>query len=125
MQRRQRPGIRTLTLAGALVVSSTVLAAPAQAEPADDAFLRSLADAGLATGNPADTVALGQQVCPMLADPGQSAADASAKVADTAGMPLGAATMFTGLAISMFCPAMVSRLGNGEIPQIPLGLLGF
>jgi hypothetical protein len=106
-----------MTLAAAVVVSSTFLAAPAQAEPADDAFLRSLADAGLATGNPADTVALGQQVCPMLADPGQSAADASAKVADTAGMPLGAATMFTGLAISMFCP--------GEIPQIPLGLFGF
>lgn len=104
---------------------STALAAPAQADPASDAFLASLADAGLAAGDPAGAVALGQQVCPMLAEPGQTAADAAAKVADSAGMPLGAATMFTGLAISMFCPAMVARIGEGTVPQIPLGLFGF
>jgi hypothetical protein len=117
-----------LTLTAALTVAPAVLAAPAQAEPAADAFLAALTDAGLSTADPAGAVMLGQSVCPMLAEPGQTAADAAAKVADTAGMPLGAATMFTGLAISMFCPAMVARLGTGSVPQIPglpLGLPGF
>jgi hypothetical protein len=39
-------------------------------------------------------------------------------------MSLGPATMFTGIAISLFCPAAVSSIANGESP-IPLGLLGF
>ncbi|TFV57414.1 DUF732 domain-containing protein [Mycobacterium sp. PS03-16] len=102
-----------------------VTAAPASAQTAEDAFIAALADAGVAAPDPANAVALGQSVCPMLAEPGQTAADAAARVADTAGMPLGAATMFTGLAISMFCPAVVARIGEGDIPQLPLGLFGF
>jgi hypothetical protein len=39
-------------------------------------------------------------------------------------MSLGPATMFTGLAISMFCPTAVSSITSGQSP-IPLGLLGF
>ena len=38
-------------------------------------------------------------------------------------MSLGPATMFTGLAISAFCPGAMSSLANGESP-IPLDLLG-
>jgi hypothetical protein len=50
--------------------------------------------------------------------------DAAAKVADTTGMSLGGANMFTGLAISFLCPRVLESVGNGESP-IPLGLLGF
>jgi hypothetical protein len=32
--------------------------------------------------------------------------------------------MFTGLAISMFCPGAIASIGNGQNP-IPFGLLGF
>lgn len=60
----------------------------------------------------------------MLAQPGQSVADVAAKVADAGGMSLGPATMFTGVAISMFCPAAVSSFANGNSP-IPLSILGF
>lgn len=112
-------------VATGLVVGATVLAAPVQAQTPEDAFIGALADAGLAAADPAAAVALGQSVCPMLAEPGQTAADAAAKVGDLAGMPLGPATMFTGLAISIFCPAMVARLGEGTIPELPLGLFGF
>ena len=59
----------------------------------------------------------------MLAEPGH-AADAAAKVAEVGGMSLGPATMFTGIAISTFCPAMVSSISNGTSP-IPLPFLGF
>lgn len=113
----------TTAIAG-LLATALMTAAPSGADPADDAFLTALDSANVAMTNPQEAVALGQSVCPMLSEPGQSAADAAARVADTAGMSLGPATMFTGLAISVFCPGVVSSLGAGENP-LPLGLFGF
>jgi hypothetical protein len=122
-----RTTTKTTRLA-ALVVGAFAMTVPfaaqAQADPSDDAFIDSLSSAGLGATNPADAVALGQSVCPMLSQPGQTAADAAAQVADAAGMSLGPATMFTGLAISAFCPGAVAALGDGESP-IPFGLFGF
>jgi hypothetical protein len=113
-----------LALSAGVLASGLVWAAPAQAEPTDDAFLAALTDAGVGTADPANAVALGQQVCPMLSDPGQTAADVAAKVAEAGGMSLGPATMFTGIAISLFCPAAVSSITSGQSP-IPLSILGF
>jgi hypothetical protein len=106
-------------------------AVPAHADPDNDTdtnqFLNSLGNAGISSlgsaSDPADAAALGQSVCPMLAAPGQTAADAAAQVSDSAGMPMGPATMFTGLAITAFCPGVMTSLANGESP-LPLGLLG-
>jgi hypothetical protein len=106
------------------IAYALMAAAPAQADTTDDAFLNSLGTAGLGSADPTDAVALGQSVCPMLSQPGQTAADAAAKVADAAGMSMGPATMFTGLAISAFCPGAISALENGQTP-FPLGLFGF
>jgi len=114
----------------ALVASAGVLAsglawaAPAQADTADDAFLSALTNAGIGAADPTNAAALGEQVCPMLSQPGQDVADVAAKVADAGGMSLGPATMFTGVAISLFCPAAMSSIANGQSP-IPLGFLGF
>jgi hypothetical protein len=111
-------------MSAGVLASGLVWAAPAQADPTDDAFLSALTNAGVGTADPANAAALGQQVCPMLAQPGQTAADVAAKMADAGGMSLGPATMFTGLAISLFCPAVMSSIGSGQSP-IPLGLLAF
>ena len=102
---------------------SLIAAIPAHADP-DNSFINSLGSAGLDLPSTTDPVALGQSVCPMLAQPGQNVADAAAKVADASGMSLGPATMFTGIAISTFCPGVLSAIGNGQTPA-PLGLLGF
>jgi peptidoglycan biosynthesis protein MviN/MurJ (putative lipid II flippase) len=119
----------TLTLSTAtagLLAAALLTAAPSGADPVDDAFLTALDSANIAMTNPQEAISLGQSVCPMLSQPGQTAADAAAKVADTAGMPLGPATMFTGLAISAFCPAAVAQLGSGQaLNSLPLGLFGF
>lgn len=123
----RRPTSARLTIATVGIAAAAVLAAtPAHADPVDDAFLDALGTAGVAMSdtNPGDAVALGQSVCPMLSQPGQTTADAAAQVADAAGMSMGPATMFTGLAISMFCPGAVAALGNGQNP-IPFGLFGF
>ena len=82
------------------------------------------ARAWAARTDPSNLVAVGQSVCPMLSEPGQNAADVAAQVADTTGMSLGGANMFTGLAISFLCPRVLESVGSGESP-IPLGLLGF
>ena len=119
----QRKRIAIAMSAGVLA-SGLVWAAPAQADTTDDAFLSALTNAGIGAADPTNAAALGQQVCPMLAQPGQTAADVAAKMADAGGMSLGPATMFTGIAISLFCPAAMSSIANGQSP-IPLPFLGF
>lgn len=108
--------LSTLTAATAALVG----AAPAGADSVTDSFLNAVDQAGVTAPNAVDTAALGQSVCPMLAEPGQDAANVAARVADTAGMPLGPATMFTGIAISMFCPAAVAGIGDGKVFGIDL-----
>ena len=119
MQRRRI----ALALSAGVLASGLVWAAPAQADTTDDAFLSALSNAGIGTPDAGNAAALGQEVCPMLAQPGQTAADVAAKVADAGGMSLGPATMFTGIAISLFCPVAVSSIANGQSP-VPLPFLG-
>ena len=124
MRRLTRP-IRLITVFAGLTAAASLLAAPAQADPSTDAFLNAVSGAGLGgSTDPSNLVAVGQSVCPMLSEPGQNAADVAAQVADTTGMSLGGANMFTGLAISFLCPRVLESVGSGESP-IPLGLLGF
>jgi len=126
LQMRRLTGpIRLITVFAGAAATAGMLAVPAQADSGTHAFLDAVSGAGLGgTTDTSDLVAAGQSVCPMLSEPGQNAADAAAKVADTTGMSLGGANMFTGLAISFLCPRVLESVGNGESP-IPLGLLGF
>ena len=96
MARKTTKTTRLTALVVGAFAMTVPFAAQAQADPSDDAFIDSLGSAGLGATDPADA----------------------------AGMSLGPATMFTGLAISAFCPGAVASLGNGESP-IPFGLFGF
>lgn len=119
-------------IAGSLVVAAGlaggVFAAPAQADDSGNSgsindFLSSLDILGIADIDPAKAVAVGQSLCPMLAERGQNTADIAAKVSDAIGRPLGPSTMFTGAAISFLCPRAVenisSDLSKGKLP-LPL-----
>ena len=124
VRRNSRP-VRLISVFAGLTAAVSLSAAPAQADTTTDAFLNAVTSAGLGgTTAPSDLVATGQSVCPMLSEPGQNAADVAAKVADSTGMSLGGANMFTGLAISFLCPRVIDSVAGGESP-IPLGLLGF
>jgi Protein of unknown function (DUF732) len=103
---------RVLTLTVGLTTAAAVLAAPSHADTIDDAFLAALNNGGLDYNNPANTVALGESVCPMLVEPGKSLANVYSSVANN-GIPPEMAAFFTGIAISMYCPQMMSSLGNG------------
>ncbi|PEG60382.1 DUF732 domain-containing protein [Mycolicibacterium boenickei] len=126
---RSSPVLSTMGAAVVTGIATVVIAAPAQADPVDQTFVDALGQAGVSAVDPAQAVALGQSVCPMLSEPGQNAADVAAKVADAGGMSLGPATMFTGIAISTFCPAMVAKAGEGNLTGGPADLawsiLGF
>lgn len=97
----------------AVTMAATMTAAPAQADSGVDVFLGALNHYRLGDIDPATAVRVGESVCPMLAEPGQNVADVAAKVADEIGRPLGPATMFTGLAIQIFCPRAVAALTDG------------
>ena len=100
-------------LVASAAAAATMSAAPAQADPATDAFLSTLDHYRLGDIDPATAMRVGQSVCPMLSEPGQDLANVAAGVADDLGRPLGPATMFTGLAISIFCPRAVNAMTDG------------
>jgi Protein of unknown function (DUF732) len=123
MKRNHIATLASLAVSASLMGTAMAVAAPANADPRTDAFVAALTNSGLTGIDPATAVAVGQSVCPRLVEPGQTAANVAAGVADAIGRPLGPATMFTGLAISIFCPAAVASLANGQSP-VPLPLLG-
>lgn len=118
---------RTTVLAGllaALVGTTLSFAAPSQADFAlEDGsvedLLSTLDGLGITDVAPGDAVALGQSLCPLLADRSQNSADIAAQVADALGRPLGAPTAFTGMAVSFLCPKAVDRIVEGG-PLLPL-----
>ena len=116
-------------LTGSLVLAaglaSGFCAAPAQADTTSnvDDFLSKLDVLGITDIDPGKAVAVGQSLCPMIAERGQNTADIASTVSDAIGRPLGAATMFTGAAISFLCPKAVENVTNnlvGGKPLLPL-----
>ena len=114
--------LTTAGVAAGLIAGAAIFAAPAQADTTADDFLGALSSAGITNLDPGSAVELGQSICPLLADRSQNTADIASTVADRLGRPLGPATMFTGIAVSFFCPRAVQDLANGQSP-IPLPFL--
>ncbi len=100
-------------LVASAVVAATMSAAPVHADPTTDAFLSTLEHYRLGDIDPATAMRVGSSVCPMLSEPGQNMANVAAEIANDLGRPLGPATMFTGLAISIFCPRAVDAMTDG------------
>jgi hypothetical protein len=111
--------IRSLAVAIGVAAAAATLAAPAQANSVDDGFLSALNGAGVNYGDPGSTVALGQSVCPMLAQPGGSFASAASSLTGNNGMSPAMAELFTSIAISAYCPSMMASIANGNVPSLP------
>jgi len=116
--RHQPLTIRLLAATAALLTAAAALAAPAEANQVDDDFVAALNKSGVHYGDPANAVALGQSVCPMLEKPGAKFAEAVAKV-QGGGISSGMAGMFAQIAIQMYCPQMMAQVAHGEIPSMP------
>jgi hypothetical protein len=112
----------TVTLVG--VATAVTVAAPAHADPlTDNNFLGALTNAGIGYNDPASTQQLGQSICPMLVEPGKSLASVYSTVSNQ-GISPDMAAFFTGIAISMYCPSMMSGIGNGTFLNSLSGLQG-
>jgi len=68
-------------------------------------------------GDPNSTAALGQAICPILAQPGGNFAQAASTVTGS-GISPGMAGLFTTIAIQMYCPTMVNQMANGDFSGI-------
>ena len=102
----------TVTLVGVAV--AVTVAAPAHADPTNDSFLSALSNAGIGFNDPNATASLGQSVCPMLVQPGQSFASVASSMGNQ-GISPQMPSFFTGIAISMYCPQIMSGLGDGSL----------
>ncbi|OBK18326.1 DUF732 domain-containing protein [Mycobacterium asiaticum] len=124
--RHQPLTVRLLAGTAGLLTAAAALAAPAEASPVDDAFITALSNAGVNYGDPLNAEALGHSVCPMLAQPGGNFAAAASRVGGN-GMSPEMASMFTTIAIQMYCPSVMADVASGKIPgglqQIP-GMAG-
>ena len=119
--RHQPLSIRLLAIAAGLLTAAAAFAAPAEADPNDDNFIDALNHAGVDFGEPGNAMAVGQSVCPMLAQPGGNMAAVVASVSHR-GMSPQMAKMFTTIAIQMYCPEEMANIASGNVhglPQIP------
>ena len=117
--------IRVLTaVAGLLTVAAALGSPPAEADAnADDSFIDALNHAGVDFGQPGNAMAVGESICPMLAQPGGSFAGAVTSVRRQ-GMSPAMAQMFTTIAIQSYCPQAMANLASGNMPNLPGGMPG-
>lgn len=117
--RHQPLTIRLLAAAAALLTVASAFAAPAEADPnADDNFIDALNHAGIDFGQPGNAMAVGESICPMLAQPGASFAGAVMSIRRR-GMSPAMAQTFTTIAIQSYCPDAIANLTSGNVSGMP------
>jgi hypothetical protein len=97
-----------------VVATAATLAAPAQADPTNDTFLNALSSAGVSGLDPGVASSLGQTICPMLSKPGGSFAKTASQIRGDSGLTPDMAGLFTSIAISMYCPTMMTQIASGN-----------
>jgi hypothetical protein len=125
---RQQPlAVRLLAATAGLLTVAAAFSAPAEADQVDDNFIDALNHAGIDFGEPGNAMSVGQQICPMLEQPGGNFAAVAASVSHR-GMSPQMAKMFTTIAIQMYCPQEIANIASGNptagLPPIPGGLPG-
>jgi hypothetical protein len=113
----QRSTFQVAAVAVGVFAAAMSSIAPASADEGNDAFLHALSGAGVGFGDPNSTAALGQTICPILAQPGGNFAQAASTVTGS-GISPGMAGLFTTIAIQMYCPTMVNQMANGDFSSI-------
>jgi Protein of unknown function (DUF732) len=103
--------VRSLTASAVLIAATAMSTAPAaRADMIGNSFLAALDHAGVTYNDPLSAIALGESVCPMLVQPDETFATVASRVAINHAMSLDKAGLFTVIAISTYCPGMISPL---------------
>lgn len=106
--------VRVLVGVGVLICATVLLPPPVDADPNDDNFIDALSHAGVEYGEPGNAMAVGQSICPMLAQPGGSFAAVASGVSRR-GMSPQMAQMFTTIAIQTYCPEEMANILGGNV----------
>ncbi len=117
--------VRLLLGAGCLITAAGLFSAPVEADSHDDDFIDALSHAGIEYGEPGNAMAVGESICPMLAQPGGSFAAAASGVSHR-GMSPQIAQLFTTIAIQTYCPEEMANILGGNVSglqQLP-GMAG-
>ncbi|ULP41513.1 DUF732 domain-containing protein [Mycobacterium lentiflavum] len=93
------------------------LAAPAHADPADDAFLAALTNAGITYHDPDHAIKAGQKVCD-LANSGTSQLDIIRDIRDlNPSFTMAKAAQFAKAAAMAYCPERLATDSGGNDPR--------
>ena len=106
--------VRLLLGAGCLITAAAMFSAPVEADPHDDDFIDALSHAGVEYGEPGNAMAVGQSICPMLAQPGGSFAGIASSISHR-GMSPQMAQIFTTIAIQTYCPQEMANILGGNV----------
>jgi hypothetical protein len=118
LYRHQPLTVRLLAASAGILSAAAAFAAPANANPIDDNFVGALSRAGINVGDAGNATSLGQTACSMLAKPGGNFAGAVERVRG-GGISPSMASMFTTIAIQMYCPTMLTQISSGQMPSLP------
>lgn len=97
------PATRSTIGAATLAVVALLSAAPAAADPSDDAFLGALADNGIVMNDPGTAVSMARSVCAGL-DRNQKTSVVVMKVMKDTNLSARQAGFFVGASVSAYCP---------------------
>lgn len=102
--------IGAMALSAGVVGAAATSGTSARADMVGNSFLAALTDAGVPYTDPASATSLGQSVCPMVVQPGQTFDTTAATMAANSGMTREKASTFTLIALSVYCPGMLSPI---------------
>jgi Protein of unknown function (DUF732) len=94
-----------------LSAAALLCAAPASADPTDDAFVAALAKEGIAVADRNATIAMAHTVCAGLDKTNKSAVLAMKLMRDT-DLSLKQSSYFIGVSISAYCPQYIGLTDN-------------
>jgi hypothetical protein len=103
-----------VSLSVGIVVVANFAPAQAGADVVSDQFLAALSDSGVGYADSGTAVSMAQSVCPMLVKPGGDFASIASQMGGTNGVSPGMSSLFTSIAISMYCPQMMASIANGD-----------
>src|SRR5271165_7668219 len=107
---RQAGTIGAVAVSVGVIIAAAASGTPARADMVGNSFLAGLTDAGIPYNDPASATALGESVCPMVVQPGETFDGAAATMAANSGLTRERAIEFTIIAISVYCPGMLSPI---------------
>jgi hypothetical protein len=100
------------TICAVLVCGAALLcAAPASADPTDDAFMAALQDYGIVMNDPGTAIAMARTVCAGF-DTNQRSSVLVMKVMRDANLTARQSGFFVGLSVSAYCPQYKDQTGD-------------